>query len=149
VDNVSFKYFLSLEIQLYYQKNTIWLGEFMPPVITVSSSEEGWLRKYTTDRGRMNQLDKDCAAKYGCNRPCCTEEPQVFECLSLPHDTNKIRCRSQHIIRLLEDSVRCYIHLQWISTNAKPTIIYAWGIWFLRALNSWTKNDDNLLFNCS
>jgi hypothetical protein len=47
-DNVSFKYFLSLEIQLYYQKNTIWLGEFMPPVITVSSSEEGWLRKYTT-----------------------------------------------------------------------------------------------------
>jgi len=29
-DNVSFKHFLSLEIQLYYQKNTIWLGEFMP-----------------------------------------------------------------------------------------------------------------------
>jgi hypothetical protein len=100
-ENVSFKYFLALKIQLYYQKNTIWLGEFMPPVITVSSSEEGWLRKYTTDRGRMNLLDKDCAAKYGHNRPCCTEEPQAFECLALPHDTNKIKSRSQHIIRLL------------------------------------------------
>jgi len=32
-DNVSFKYFLSLEIRLYCQKNTIWLGKFMHPVI--------------------------------------------------------------------------------------------------------------------
>jgi hypothetical protein len=56
---------------------------------------------YHTDRGRMNQLDKDGAAKYGRNRPCCTEEAQVFECLALPHDTNKIRSRTQHIIRLL------------------------------------------------
>jgi len=55
----------------------------MAAVITVSSSEEGWLRKYITLIEEGSTSLTKTGAKYGLNRPCCMEEPQVFECLAL------------------------------------------------------------------